>query len=229
MMELSAVATVVLTDPIKVFLEVGINGNLTVALTAEGKVELMAILSVVVTVVMAVSLPVIEAAVVTLELIEIAVTVGLGLRIILWMSVKIPVELIVAAAVKLTVGLMLTSIFVVAVELRAVATTEMGTVLTFEWIVGVTVVVNIDLEALVAVAPKVEVLFWWTMELIWFVLVLSSLSLLDLVPNIKPIPRAITTTKTKKIITGAGKFLSLKNKCNTFSKKIGSIQPDFSK
>lgn len=48
------------------------------------------------------------------------------------MSVKILVELIVAAAVKLTVGLMLTSIFVVAVELRAVATTEMGTVLTFE-------------------------------------------------------------------------------------------------
>lgn len=83
MIELSAVAKVVLTDPIKVFLEVGINGNLTVALTAEGKVELMAILSVVVTVVMAVSLPVIEAAVVTLELIEIAVTVGLGLRIIL--------------------------------------------------------------------------------------------------------------------------------------------------
>ena len=93
---------------------------------------------------MAVSLPVIEAAVVTLELIEIAVTVGLGLRIILWMSVKIPVELIVAAAVKLTVGLMLTSIFVVAVELRAVATIEMGTILTFEWIVGVTVVINID-------------------------------------------------------------------------------------
>ena len=83
MIELSAVAKVVLTYPIKVFLEVGINGNLTVALTAEGKVELMAILSVVVTVVMAVSLPVIEAAVVTLELIEIAVTVGLGLRIIL--------------------------------------------------------------------------------------------------------------------------------------------------
>ena len=83
MIELSAVAKVVLTDPIKVFLEVGINGNLTVALTAEGKVELMAILSVVVTVVMAVSFPVIEAAVVTLELIEIAVTVGLGLRIIL--------------------------------------------------------------------------------------------------------------------------------------------------
>lgn len=83
MIELSAVAKVVLTDPIKVFLEVGINGNLTVALTAEGKVELMATLSVVVTVVMAVSLPVIEAAVVTLELIEIAVTVGLGLRIIL--------------------------------------------------------------------------------------------------------------------------------------------------
>ena len=83
MIELSAVAKVVLTDPIKVFLEVGINGNLTVALTAEGKVELMAIVSVVVTVVMAVSLPVIEAAVVTLELIEIAVTVGLGLRIIL--------------------------------------------------------------------------------------------------------------------------------------------------
>ena len=83
MIELSAVAKVVLTDPIKVFLEVGINGNLTVALTAEGKVELMAILSVVVTVVMAVSLPVIEAAVVTLELIDIAVTVGLGLRIIL--------------------------------------------------------------------------------------------------------------------------------------------------
>ena len=83
MIELSAVAKAVLTDPIKVFLEVGINGNLTVVLTAEGKVELMAILSVVVTVVMAVSLPVIEAAVVTLELIEIAVTVGLGLRIIL--------------------------------------------------------------------------------------------------------------------------------------------------
>lgn len=83
MMELSAVATVVLTDPIKVFLEVGINGNLTVALTAEGKVELMAILPVVVTVVMAVRLPVIEAAVVTIELIEIAVTVGLGLWIIL--------------------------------------------------------------------------------------------------------------------------------------------------
>lgn len=83
MIELSAVAKVVLTDPIKVFLEVGINGNLTVALTAEGKVELMAILPVVVTVVMAVRLPVIEAAVVTIELIEIAVTVGLGLRIIL--------------------------------------------------------------------------------------------------------------------------------------------------
>ena len=83
MIELSAVAKVVLTDPIKVFLEVGINGNLTVALTAEGKVELMTILPVVVTVVMAVRLPVIEAAVVTIELIEIAVTVGLGLRIIL--------------------------------------------------------------------------------------------------------------------------------------------------
>ena len=83
MIELSAVAKVVLTDPIKVFLEVGINGNLTVALTAEGKVELMAILSVVVTVVMAVSLPVIEAAVVTLELIEIAVTVELAFWILL--------------------------------------------------------------------------------------------------------------------------------------------------
>ena len=83
MIELSAVAKVVLTDPIKVFLEVGINGNLTVALTAEGKVELMAILPVVVTVVMAVRLPVIEAAVVTIELIEIAVTEGLGLWIIL--------------------------------------------------------------------------------------------------------------------------------------------------
>ena len=135
------------------------------------------------------------------------------------MSVKILVELIVAAAVKLTVGLMVALIFAVAVELTAVAATDMGTVLTFEWIVGVTLMVNFDLEDLVAVAPTVELLFWWTVELIWFVLVLSSLSLFDLVPNIKPIPRTITTTKTKKIITGAGKFLSLKKKSNTFSKQ----------
>lgn len=48
------------------------------------------------------------------------------------MSVKILVELIVAAAVKLTVGLMVALIFAVAVELTAVAATDMGTVLTFE-------------------------------------------------------------------------------------------------